>query len=84
LDLSVHERASQSADLARAVRVRREQLGLRQDELADLANCSARFVHAVEHAKVSIQLDKLLAVLRVLGFDIALRPGRGEIVVEAP
>jgi y4mF family transcriptional regulator len=80
----MHERASQAADLARAVRARREELGIRQDELADLAGCSSRFVHAVEHAKASVQLDKLLALLGVLGFELAVRPGRGEIVVESP
>jgi y4mF family transcriptional regulator len=84
LDLSVHERSSPSADLGRAVRARREQLGLRQEELAVLAGCSTRFVHAVEHAKASVQLDKLLAVLGVLGLGLAVRPGQGEIVVDAP
>lgn len=82
LDLAIHERASQLSAVARIVRTRREQLGLRQDELAALAGCSTRFVHTVEHAKESIQLDKLLAVLRVLGLGLAVRPGRGEIRVE--
>lgn len=78
----MHERASQTADLARVVRVRREQLGLRQEELAMLAGCSTRFVHAVEHAKPTVQLDKLLAVLAVLGFTLVVRPGQGGVVVE--
>lgn len=82
LDLSMHERASQAAELAQTVRVRREQLGLRQDELAALAGCSTRFVHAVEHAKASVQLDKLLSVLAVLGLRLAVRRGRGGISVE--
>jgi y4mF family transcriptional regulator len=82
LDLAAHERASPVAGLAVAVRARRERLGLRQDELAALAGCSARFVHAVEHAKASVQLDKLLAVLEVLGFGLVVRPGQGEITVD--
>jgi HTH-type transcriptional regulator / antitoxin HipB len=77
----VHERASAAAELARAVRARREELGLRQDELAALAGCSTRFVHAVEHAKASVQLDKLLAVLGVLGLRMIVRRGRGGIEV---
>jgi y4mF family transcriptional regulator len=84
LDLSVSERSSETAALARVVRSRREELGLRQDELAALAGCSTRFVHTIEHAKASVHLDKLLAVLRVLGFELVIRPGRGEILADAP
>jgi HTH-type transcriptional regulator / antitoxin HipB len=80
----VHERASQLAGLARVVRVRREQLGLRQDELAVLAGCSTRFVHAVEHAKATVQLDKLLAVLNVLGLGLVVQRGPRGIVVDVP
>lgn len=83
LDLSTHEQASTLAPLARVVRARREQLGLRQEELAALAGCSTRFVHAVEHAKASVQLDKLLAVLGALGLRLVVRRGRGGIEVEA-
>ena len=63
--------------------MRREKLGLRQDELATLAGCSTRFIHTVEHAKASVQLDKLLEVLAVLGLGLVVRAGRGNIVVEA-
>jgi y4mF family transcriptional regulator len=65
--------------LARAVRGRREELALRQAELAALAGCSERFVHTVEHGKTSLRLDKLLDVLEVLGFDLALIPGSGRV-----
>lgn len=66
--------------LARAVRARREELGLRQAELADLAGCSQRFVHTVEHGKASLRLDKVLNVLEVLGLGLEVVPGRGEVV----
>lgn len=68
------------APLAEAVRRRREELGLRQTELADLAGCSYRFVHTVEHGKNSLRLDKVLDVLEVLGLDLAVVPGRGRVV----
>lgn len=80
----MHERASPTVELARAVRQRREHLGLRQDELAALADCSTRFVHAVEHAKPAVQFDKLLALLRALGYGITVRPGSGDVVVDEP
>lgn len=66
--------------LAQAVRVRREELGLRQAELADLAGCSQRFVHTVEHGKASLRLDKVLDVLKVLGLGLAVVPGRGDMM----
>lgn len=69
--------------LARVVRERRGELGLRQSELADLAGCSARFVHTVEHEKGSVRLDKLLDVLEVLGLDLLVATGRGRVRLES-
>lgn len=62
-------------NLARAVRLRRVSLGLRQDELADLAGVSERFVYAVEKGKASVQLDKLVAVLAALGLHLEVHRG---------
>jgi hypothetical protein len=45
---------------------------LRQVELAELAGCSTRFVHTVETGKPTVRLDKLLALLRVLGLRLQL------------
>jgi len=81
LDLSEHERASRLADLAYLIRARREELGLRQAELADLAECSTRLVSTVEHAKSTVQVDKLLDLLEVLGLELMVRPGNRGIVV---
>lgn len=66
--------------LAEAVRARRKELGLRQAEVADLAGCSQRFLHTVEHGKTSLRLDKVLDVLEVLGLELRVGPGRGRIV----
>jgi HTH-type transcriptional regulator / antitoxin HipB len=60
---------------ANAVRLRRRHLGLRQDELADLAGVSERFVYALENGKRSVQLDKVLAVLSALGLHLELHRG---------
>lgn len=84
LKLSEHERASNLAEVAAAVRLRREELGLRQDELADLAGCATRTVSMLEHAKSTLRVDKLLDILTVLGLELVLRPGksRGRVRVE--
>lgn len=66
-----HDRADA---LGATVRARRRRLGLRQEELADLAGCSERFVHTLEIGKPTVRLDKVLAVLAVLGLDLAVVP----------
>jgi len=71
--------APRVASFARAVRERREELRLRQAEVADLAGCSQRFVHTLERGKASLRLDKVLDVLEVLGLDLLVAPGRGRI-----
>lgn len=65
--------------LGEAVRRRRRELGLRQAELAELAGCSQRFVHTVEHGKPSLRLDKVLDLLDVLGLALLVVPGRGRV-----
>jgi HTH-type transcriptional regulator / antitoxin HipB len=61
--------------LAGAVRARRTQLRLRQEEVADLAGVSERFVYALENGKKTVQLDKVLAVLNALGLHLELQRG---------
>lgn len=62
------------------IRRRRRSLGLHQDELADLAGVSERFVNSLENGKRTVQLDKVLAVLSTLGLHLELHPGSaGEI-----
>jgi len=68
---SVGPRTSLAA-LGQAVKVRRARLNLRQDQLAELAGCSTRFVHTLENGKATLQLQKVLDVLEVLGLGLQL------------
>lgn len=52
------------------VRARRRALGLGQEELADLSGTSTRWIRDLEHGKVTVRLDKLTAVLDVLGLEL--------------
>lgn len=70
--------------LASAVRSRRRQLRLRQDEVADLAGVSERFVYSLENGKRSVQLDKVIAVLSALGLHLELHGGAADVVRPAP
>jgi y4mF family transcriptional regulator len=75
----MHDRAVDLGTLGMTVRDRRQTLGLRQRDLADLAGCSERFVHMLEHGKPTVQLAKVLDVLEVLGLGLTLSPGRGDV-----
>jgi y4mF family transcriptional regulator len=61
--------------LAAEVRARRTALHLKQEDLADLAGVSERFVYALENGKRTVQLDKVLAVLDALGLHLEIHRG---------
>lgn len=61
-------------ELGSVVKRRRRELGLRQEDLAELAGCSTRFVHTLEHGKPALMLDKVTDVLSVLGLRLAVVP----------
>ena len=66
----VQPRQRASEQIGHAVRERRARLGLRQDELAELAGVSERFVHTLENGKDTVRLDKVSAVLGALGLEL--------------
>lgn len=57
-------------DLGADIRARRRALHLNQRELADLSGTSERFIRDLEHGKDSVRLDKVAAVLTVLGLEL--------------
>jgi len=62
--------------LGQAVRARRKLLRLDQAELATLAGVGLAFLYELEHGKPTMRIDKLLAVLEVLGLELSLREGK--------
>lgn len=62
---------------------RREELSLRQDELAELAGVGPRFVNDLEAGKDTVRLDKVLAVLGALGLHLEVEHGHGTAEVTA-
>jgi HTH-type transcriptional regulator / antitoxin HipB len=54
------------------LRNRRRDLGLRQEELAELAGVSARFVGELESGKATARLDKFQDVLNALGLKLEI------------
>lgn len=63
--------------LGQDIRARRRELGLRQQDVADLALTSERFVRELESGKSTVRLDKVRAVLDVLGLDLRAELRRG-------
>jgi y4mF family transcriptional regulator len=51
------------------VKARKAQ-NLRQQDLADLANVSCRFLSDLENGKATVELNKVLQVLHTLGLDL--------------
>lgn len=74
--------SSMNLRLGRALRQRRKRLGLSQIQLSDLAGVGPVFLHAVEHGKPTIRLDKLLAVLEILGMSLELKEGDRALLVD--
>lgn len=56
-----------SKGIGERIRSRRRQLRIDQTEVARLASCSKPTVVAAEQGKSTLRLDKLMAILRVLG-----------------
>lgn len=61
-----------SADLGAMVRRVRKATGLRQEDLAGLAGVGTRFLVELEAGKPTLRLNKVLAVVAVLGMTIRL------------
>ncbi len=63
-------------DLGATVRERRKDLRLTQQQLADLAGTSERFVRALERGKPTVQLNHVVAVLDALGLELRVEVRR--------
>ena len=61
-----------ASDIGISVRRARKAAGLRQDDLAGLAGVGTRFLVELEVGKPTMRLDKVLAVLAVLGITLQL------------
>ena len=62
-------------DFAAAVRGRRKDLGMSQDELATRAGVSRKWVYEFEAGKPGAELSFILRVLDALGFALGLEAG---------
>ncbi len=65
-----HDNAT--TQFAEAIRTRRKSLGMNQLQLCDLAGVGPAFLYQLEQGKPTARMDKVLAVLKVLGLGLEL------------
>ena len=59
-------------ELGQEIRARRKELGYTQGFLADYVGVSASFLSELENGKETVQLNKLMDVMSLLGLDICI------------
>ncbi|MGQ4878514.1 helix-turn-helix transcriptional regulator [Billgrantia sp. LNSP4103-1] len=67
-----------SEDLGKLVRQLRTEQGLLQIDLAGLAGTGNRFIVDLERGKPTLQLQKVLDVLDLMGLEVVVRPKGGK------
>jgi HTH-type transcriptional regulator/antitoxin HipB len=68
------EPAANPADLGAAIRGRRRQLGITQDELATSIGVSRRVIGQLENGKETVHVGIVLRAARAVGLDIGVEP----------
>lgn len=66
-----------TTELGGVVRERRRALALKQLDVAGLGNTGNRFIVELEQGKPTVQLQKVLDVLDLLGLEVVVRPKAG-------
>ena len=66
-----------AAELGEVARKQRQMLGLKQGDVAGLGNTGNRFMVDLEHGKPTLQLQKTLDVLDLLGLEVVIQPKAG-------
>ena len=59
-------------DLGQEIRARRKELGYTQSFLASYVGVSASFLSELENGKETLQINKIMDVMSLLGMDICV------------
>ncbi len=62
-----------SVELGLVIREQRKRLALKQLDLAGLGNTGNRFIVDVENGKPTVQLQKVLDLMDLLGLEVVVR-----------
>ena len=66
-----------STELGAVVSARRKRLALKQLDIAGLGNTGNRFIVDLENGKPTVQLQKVLDIMDLLGLELVVRSRRG-------
>ncbi|MFT7667535.1 MAG: HTH-type transcriptional regulator/antitoxin HipB [Planctomycetota bacterium] len=73
--------SSTNTQFGEALRQARQNLHLSQIQVCDLAGVGPAFLYELEHGKATVRMDKVLAVLNVLGLGLELRKSSQSLTV---
>ena len=65
--------------IAKEIKIIREEKGLSQFQLANMAGCTQAALANFEIGKANMNLSRVDAVLEALGYEIEIQPGRTPI-----
>ena len=63
-----------SSNIGELVRISRKKQGATQAEFASLCGVGVRFISELENGKSTVQVGKLLQVLKCLGLEMTINP----------
>jgi len=63
-------------DVGKAVRTRRKEHGITQEQAAGMCNVGVRFLSELENGKPTLEIEKVMGVLDAFGFQCVIRPRR--------
>lgn len=66
-----------SNEMGAVVRAQRRRLALKQLDIAGLGNTGNRFIVDLENGKPTVQLQKVLDIMDLLGLELVVRFKRG-------
>jgi len=61
-------------ELGRLIRLKRKEVGVRQEVAAGMAGVGTKFLSQLENGKETAELGKTLQVLRKMGLDVYIFP----------
>lgn len=69
-----------SVELGAVVREQRKRLALKQLDIAGLGNTGNRFIVDLENGKPTVQLQKVMDVMALLGLELVVRPKAARVL----
>jgi len=71
---AAYGRIASTADLGRAIRSKRKEIGLRQETAAGMTGVGTKFLSQLENGKETAELGKALQVLHKMGLELYIFP----------